>query len=551
MKPFEPQPNPTELPRVFPNPLDEWEPPPIARRAVERLRLQLSAFDLSAGGKMFGVLVVRDRDGRVGSLQAFSGMLDGRWEVEGFVPPLFETGAWLAADAPGELQISRLFARAQEHLASPEWARLRDERAEQNTLHTAQRREQRQRHQARKAARQQRREGVRVDPALTEVARARALEALDNESRRDKAEKRGLEAEQQATLETLQARLKGFQRRARALERLRHFASRRLMRRLHDLYRVPNAAGASRPLRSLFPSGEPPSGAGDCCAPKLLAAAYRAGLIPVALAEFWAGPPPVAGGRIDGAFYPACRAKCAPLLPFMLEGLEVAAPRRFQIAPLEDRSLRVVYEDRWLVVIDKPEGLLSVPARDLPGGTLDLGRADSVWARLRLRHPEAQGPLLVHRLDLDTSGLLLAALDPATHRALQRQFLRREVEKRYLACLGGSVKGAQGTIDLPLRVDLEDRPRQIHDPVHGLRALTRWEVLSREEGLTRVALFPLTGRTHQLRVHAAHPLGLGAAILGDRLYGHPGPRLLLHAETLGFSHPHTGERLLLRSPAPF
>ncbi|MDQ3265353.1 MAG: RluA family pseudouridine synthase [Myxococcota bacterium] len=503
---------------------------------------------------MFGVLVVRDRDGRLGYLQAFSGMLAGRWEVEGFVPPLFDPEVWSAVDVPGEEQIGRLFARAGEHLASPDWAQLRAEGAEQRARHTAQREEQRSRHQARKAARGQRRETVRADPTLTELTRARALESLDNESRRDKAEKRGLEAEQQALGDTLHSRHKRFERRARALERLRHFASRSLMRRLHDLYQVPNAAGATRPLRALFPSGEPPSGAGDCCAPKLLAAAYRAGLTPVALAEFWAGPPPFAGGRNEGAFYPACRAKCAPLLPFMLEGLEVAAPRRFQIAPLEDRVLRVIYEDRWLVVIDKPEGLLSVPAKALSQGSPsggDLGRADSVWARLRTRHPEAQGPLLVHRLDLDTSGLLLAALDPSTHQTLQRQFLRREVEKRYLACLGGTVRGDHGTIDLALRVDLEDRPRQIHDPVHGLRAQTRWEVLAREETHTRVALYPLTGRTHQLRVHAAHPLGLNAAILGDRLYGHPGTRLLLHAECLSFTHPHSGERLTLRSPPPF
>ena len=175
----------------------------------------------------------------------------------------------------------------------------------------------------------------------------------------------------------------------------------------------------------------------------------------------------------------------------------------------------------------------------------------SVLARLRARYPDATGPLLAHRLDLDTSGLLVAARDEATHAALQRQFARREVDKRYIAWLDGDVAGEAGTIDLPIRVDLDDRPRQIADPVHGKPAVTAWRVLARAGGRTRVALYPHTGRAHQLRVHAAHASGLGAPVVGDRLYGRPGGRLMLHAEALAFVHPHTGQRLAVDCPAPF
>jgi tRNA pseudouridine32 synthase/23S rRNA pseudouridine746 synthase len=205
---------------------------------------------------------------------------------------------------------------------------------------------------------------------------------------------------------------------------------------------------------------------------------------------------------------------------------------------------RCVFEDDWLVVVDKPAGLLSVPGR---GGQL----RDSVLTRLRERHPGATGPLVVHRLDLDASGLMLIAKDSWTYAALQGQFCRREIEKRYVAWLDGTVARDDGTISLALRVDLDDRPRQIHDAVRGKDAVTEWRVIARLGGRTRVALFPRSGRTHQLRVHAAHPMGLAAPIVGDRLYGRRDERLMLHAEALTFSHPRTGRRMEIQQPAPF
>jgi tRNA pseudouridine32 synthase/23S rRNA pseudouridine746 synthase len=232
------------------------------------------------------------------------------------------------------------------------------------------------------------------------------------------------------------------------------------------------------------------------------------------------------------------------VLAHMLDGWDVEPPPLFGADPVPASHPHTVFEDQWLVVVDKPVGLLSVPGRD-------PRLSDSVLSRLQARYPQASGPIIVHRLDLDTSGLLLAAKDPDTHAALQRQFLDRQVEKRYVAWVDGPVVGDSGVIQLPLRVDLDDRPRQIHDPIHGKPAVTEWRVIARQRSRTRVAFTPRTGRTHQLRVHAAHATGLGAPIVGDRLYGRPDRRLMLHAEALAFTHPHTGARVQLQVRPPF
>ncbi|MCY1020371.1 pseudouridine synthase [Pyxidicoccus sp. MSG2] len=564
--PFEPQPATADVAGCFPSPFDEQGPRALARRAAEQLQAELRAgfvapgipaalLDSREGGKMFGVLVVREPGGRIGYLRAFSGMLAGRWDVPGFVPPLFDRDVRARLEPDGEAVVKALHARTETHRASPELVELRAALEAQQTRHASERVAMRARHEERRKQRHARRAELTAESAALqapepstaapdEAVRRAALHALDQESRGDKAEARRLDTAQEEERRTLAPRLAKLERRLRALERLRRIVSRALMKRLHDTYDVPNARGERRPLRTLFTSGEPPSGAADCAAPKLLAQAFRLGLQPLALAEFWWGAPPLSGGRVSGAFYAACRDKCGPLLPYMLKGLSVAPPRAFAPAAATSEGLSILFEDTWLVVVDKPHGLLSVPGRE-------ASLTDSVLTRLRARYPHATGPLLVHRLDLDTSGLLVAALDSRTHETLQRQFLHRTVHKRYVAWLQGLVKGERGTIDFPIRVDLDDRPRQIHDPVHGKPAVTEWHVLERDGERTRVAFFPHTGRTHQLRVHAAHPLGLGAPIVGDRLYGHPGERLLLHAEALSFLHPGTGQPVTFERPAPF
>ena len=373
-------------------------------------------------------------------------------------------------------------------------------------------------------------EALRVQHRLRREARrvrrtggdAALLHALDQERRGDSAERRRWDAAHREQRAALAARARRFDNARARLVALRAARSRHYLRRLQETYAFP--------LRALFAPAEPPGGAGDCAAPKLVAYALRQGLAPRALAEFWWGPPPPTGDRRQGVFYPACRGKCRPILGHLLAGIAEPPP----VYEQPSGELRVVWQDDHLMVVAKPPGLLSVPGRST---------RDSVETRL--------GATVVHRLDLDTSGLIVLAKDAATLAAMHRQFERREVTKRYIAWLDGLVAGEAGTIDLPLRGDLDDRPRQIVDPAHGRPALTEWRVLERRDGRTRVAFSPRTGRAHQLRVHAAHPRGLATPIVGDRLYGRAGDRLLLHAELLAFVHPHTGASLEFADNSPF
>lgn len=534
---FDPQPAPGDLPPRMPSPFAPGNPHPIAAWAASRLRTELltglsDELGLDRDGKMFGVLVVRDAEGRIGFLKAFSGMVGRSWELPGFCEPTFDPVARDAFWIAGEAELVKLAERIEfyERQCEP----LRAELAALRARHLADREALRATHQANKAARHERR--------AAGLERAE-LAALERASNADRAERRALEDAQRFFQDEIIAKLSVFENDRDTSMALRTAKSRDFLVRIHRTYALANAAGKVVGLRELFEPAEPPGGAGDCAAPKLLATAYREGLTPIALAEFWCGAPPPTGDRRDGAFYPACRSKCRPILGHMLRGLDVEPAPDFLgdvIGPDEPHTL---YEDQWLAVIAKPAGLLSVPARS--------SKADSVLARLRTRYPDATGPLLPHRLDLDTSGLMLVAKDQDTHGALQRQFEERTITKRYIAVLDGEPHAESGTVELPLRVDLDDRPRQIVDPVHGKPAVTTWQVLARQDGRTRVALWPKTGRSHQLRVHAAHPDGIGVPIVGDPLYGLPGDRLLLHAEAIEFVHPHTQERLSFEHAAPF
>ncbi|MBC7843893.1 MAG: RluA family pseudouridine synthase [Gemmatimonadaceae bacterium] len=467
--PFHPAPDSAELPARFPTPFDRSAVHPLARRAADETIAMLQSpaaaawgLDATGGGKMFGVLVVKARDGTVGYLRGFSGQLGGQWTIEGWAPPAFDPAARDAIWIAGEVEMLAMTAE---------------------------------------------RDVLARDPAHGPGSPSVTL-----------------------------------------LDAARRARSRELLPLIQQTYRLANARGDVRTVRELFAPAEPPGGAGDCAAPKLLAQAYRTDMIPIALAEWWLGAPPRTGDRRAGSFYPACHGKCAPILAHMLQGLPADPHPVFGAEPIAADEPRVIFEDEHLLVIDKPSGLLSVPGRS---GLLQ----DSVVTRLRARYPGATGQMVVHRLDLDTSGIMLAAKNLPTFVALQRCFALRDVAKRYVAWLDGTVAGDHGVIHLPLRVDIDDRPRQIHDPVHGKDASTSWEVLERTNGRTRVALTPHTGRTHQLRVHAAHPEGLDAPIVGDRLYGRAAPedgvRLMLHAERVSFVHPHTGAQLTVERPAPF
>ena len=293
-------------------------------------------------------------------------------------------------------------------------------------------------------------------------------------------------------------------------------------------------------MKSLFNGKAPPGGTGDCAAPKLFQYAFQNNLKPLALAEFWWGGSPENGIRHHGEFYPPCRGKCQPILPFMLKGLGV----ELLFSPEVDTCLEpdIIYQDDDIVVLNKPAGLLSIPGKE---------HSHSVTAWLATKFPDAIGLLLVHRLDMATSGLLLAAKNSVAHKMLQKQFLCRTVKKRYVAVLSKPIDTADKVIDLPLRVDLDDRPRQMVCYQHGKTALTEVEVISTDNESSRVYFYPLTGRTHQLRVHAAHSQGLSAPIVGDELYGARSGRMLLHADSLSFNHPLSGERMTFGSEVPF
>jgi len=326
---------------------------------------------------------------------------------------------------------------------------------------------------------------------------------------------------------------------------------------LFHQYQLLNARGESKDLVDIWQSYYsrpklqrkfplPPGGTGDCCAPKLLQYAYQQGLRPVCMAEFWWGQPTKEELRRHLNYYPACRGKCKPILTWMLQGLEVDPDP--EALGFQHMELPIVYEDDAIVVVDKPSGMLSVPGRI---------EEYSVATVMRQRYPDC---VIAHRLDMGTSGLLIVAKTMEAYHPLQEQFIRHQVRKKYIAVLDnpspqqGRLEGS-GTISLPLRPDPMNRPRQVVDMEHGKRAVTDYEFLSpltsHLSPLQLVALYPQTGRTHQLRIHCAHPDGLGCPIKGDELYGAKADRLYLHASEIWFRHPITGDEMHLVSPPPF
>ena len=330
-----------------------------------------------------------------------------------------------------------------------------------------------------------------------------------------------------------------------ALKEERKQRSIALQQWIFEQFRLRNARGEEQDIYSIFTQTahrNPPAGTGECAAPKLLQYAYLNNLQPLAMAEFWWGDSPKGEIRRHGHYYPACRHKCEPILNFMLQGLELE-PNPLLTSNTDATQLETVYEDDYLLVVNKPAGMLSVPGK--------TGQA-SVLTLLQERYPDATGPILVHRLDMATSGLLLAAKDKDTHALLQKQFEGRTVKKRYIALLEGIPQAEpKGFIRLPLRPDFDNRPLQMVCYEYGKPAVTRYEIMDTENNYTRMAFYPETGRTHQLRVHAAHPEGLNCPIVGDPLYGQPADRLYLHAERLEFRHPVTGQRLQIQKEAPF
>lgn len=485
-------------------------------------------------GKMFGVLVVRTPAGEVGYLAAFSGNLAGKNVHPFFVPPIYDLLQPDGFFRQEEERINEINARIRTLQASPA---LEDARSRlQSTIEYCDFVLQAAKDLMKK--RKEERDRLRQFP-LTEEETALLIKESQHMKAAHKLTKKSL----RSILEEDQAKVDRLEQEIEQLKQERKRRSAALQRKLFEQFRILNARGEVKDLCELFAptyQGAPPAGAGECAAPKLLQYAYQHQLEPIAMAEFWWGDSPKTEIRHHGYYYPACKGKCEPILHHMLQGLRVDENPLLADSHRETK-LDILYEDDYLLVINKPEGMLSVPGK---------GDVDSVYQRLSILYPEATGPIIVHRLDMATSGLLLAAKTKEAHQNLQAQFKNRTIQKRYIALLEGEVPQDEGEIRLPLCPDPLDRPRQIVSEEFGKPALTRYQVLERTSGKTLIAFYPQTGRTHQLRVHAAHPLGLHCPILGDELYGRKAERLYLHAEYLAFTHPITSERIeIQKSPA--
>ena len=523
---------------------------PIAEAIARGLMQHLANnYRYSYEGKMYGILLVELPAGEQRVLKAFSGLLNGHSAIEGWVPPIpgrdqvaleeVRTLAELEALKQELISLKQLPPREHYETLSREFEQHLQEMSDRH----------------RDCKHQRHRKRQILCETLIGEALTIALEQLDEESRRHGIERRQLKRQQNAVLQPLKARIEAADARMRELKQQRKALSRQLQSQMHAAYSLTNFSGQSLSLQQLMPGGSMPTGTGDCCAPKLLHYAATHGLRPLAMAEFWWGLSSMNQDKVQGEFYGACAERCQPLMGFLLSGLPQrqrgGEREKFTLSrlhPLTPSSveLPILYQDEWLIAVNKPAGLLSVPGRY-------SDRQDSVLSRLRHLLPDGMVLAAVHRLDWETSGILLLARDRQTYRQLSRQFQERQVHKVYEAVLSGSVTADQGAIELPLWGDPENRPYQKVDEEQGLPSLTRFQVMAREGDCTRVKFMPLTGRTHQLRVHAADARGLGVPILGDRLYGccAVASRLHLHARELRFEHPQSGQTLDLRVKTPF
>ena len=489
-------------------------------------------------GKMFGVLIVQTEHGETGYLAAFSGILAGKNLHSFFVPPVYDLLQPQGFFKIEEENISSINRNIRQLENDKAYAALSAElartiRSAEDILATA-----KAQLKEAKTAREQRRKEKELN--------AQEEAELIRESQFQKAEYKRLERSWKARITTLQTQTEDWERRISALKSERKTRSAALQQKLFEQFGMLNYRGEVKNLCEIFGQTvhkTPPAGAGECAAPKLLQQAYLHGWKPIAMAEFWWGDSPKTGIRHHGHYYPACKGKCEPILQHMLQGLQVEENPMLKRMQVPSQNLEIVYEDPWLSVINKPAGMLSVPGKE---------DAVSVYSLMRRQYPEADGPLTVHRLDMGTSGLMLIAKSKRVHQNLQAQFKNRLVRKRYVALLEGIVPEDKGTVDLPLCLNPLDRPRQMVHTEHGKPAITDYQVLERLDGKrTRIAFYPRTGRTHQLRIHAAHPLGLHCPIIGDELYGKKAERLYLHAEYLEFTHPITGETLKITKEAEF
>lgn len=495
-------------------------------------------------GKMLGVMICENKSGEHQILYAFSGQIGSEgFNYPGFVGPVFDYLDPSGYFKKKEKEISAMNVEISEYeqgffnelnekyiKIKEEYDRILSELKDRNLR-------------------------SKIDRA---AIRERGVSDEENsvmirQSQFEKAEFRRLRKRVDDSISPLKFKLNEAGSYLKELKERRHRESEKLQGWLFDNFKVLNAIGESRSLSEIFastPLKTPPSGAGECCAPKLLQAAYRRGWKPLKIAEYWYGNPSRGEVRVQGKSYPACGGKCLPILEWMLKGLIIEPPLNQQYESVVYQEPEILFENEWFCVVNKPSGMLSVPGK---------GKEISLEEWLRNKYGNDKIVRMAHRLDQATSGLIIGAFGDKSYRALQKLFSLRKIKKSYIAILDGDFKKSglpdKGRIILPLSPDWFDRPRQLVDFEGGKEAMTDYEFLSVEGGKSRVEFVPLTGRTHQLRVHAASELGLGIPISGDMLYGkrvsEESTRMLLHAKKIAFTFPLDGQYYSFESSPGF
>ena len=539
------------LPEKFTFPF-YYQPHPLSEIAATALQnyLELQTnFDHNFGldatqnglviGKMFGVLVCQNEKGELGYLWAFSGKLANENHHDYFVPTVFD------------MLVDNSFFRKEEALLNAYNRKIENLEISEDYINELENfkktkiqaatelQNQKIRIKEQKLLRDERR--IQIEATLNEEELLEFNEQLAEESKKESILLKKMTKYWKLTLQTLEEKGLVFSNELMQLKEERKAKSAALQQKLFAEYSFFNQYKEKKSLGEIF-NNNPPAGAGECAAPKLLHYAFQHNLKPICMAEFWWGQSPNSEVRQHKQFYPSCKSKCEPILMgHMLQDLEMEE-NPFIMNHAEGKDIEIVYEDEVMLAINKPTEFLSVPGKTI---------SDSVYARIAAKYPDATGPLIVHRLDMSTSGIMLIAKNEATAVQLQSQFINRTIKKRYVALLDGLLEKSHGYIDLPLRVDLDDRPRQLVCYEHGKPAQTKWKTIEVKNGKTKVHFYPITGRTHQLRVHASHSLGLYTPIVGDDLYGTKADRLHLHAEYIQFEHPVTKEVMEILVEAEF
>jgi len=543
-----------QIPKKFTFPF-YYEPHPLCKLAANEVQNYLKTqtdFEHNFGldtsknglviGKMFGVLVVKNQQNEIGYITAVSGKLAEKNIHKKFVPPVYDMLTKNSYFLQEEKVLNKINTELENLENNSEFKILKAQYKLEKNKATLDIQEKKEAKKEAKKDRNSRRIKAKIE--LSQEAYTTFEETLSKESMKAKYLLNNVNRYWEHILKPLKEKIFVYTNQIEILKKQRKTKSIALQQYLFEQYQFLNLKKEVKNLIDLFSETSEqniPAGAGECAAPKLLQYAFSHNLKPIAMAEFWWGKSPNKEIRKHGYFYPACQGKCKPILTHMLNGIDMDTNPMLQ-NPAIGKELEIIFEDENLIVVYKPEEFLSVPGIHIQ---------DSVYTRIKQLVKDISGPIIVHRLDMSTSGLLVLAKNKKVHKKIQSQFINKTVQKRYTALLDGIVKDNSGTINLPLRVDLDDRPRQLVCYEHGKPSETNWKVIERKNGKTKIHFYPITGRTHQLRVHASHNLGLNIPIIGDDLYGKKSKRLYLHADTLEFMHPITKQKMKFHKKADF